>query len=163
MKKPILSLFTLLLCIMGLVACNSNSPKTSAEKFLNGFTHLDYEAAKSVSTEETKKSLDLYAQFSTMMPDSIKTEAKKIKVVIKDEKIEGDKATVTYTTSEDGNKQERKLDLIKKDNKWLVAWNKEDMMGGGNDQEIVEPNVEENMSMDTTVAPPADAIPDSVK
>ena len=124
---------------------------------------MDYEAAKSVSTDETKKSLDLYAQFSTMMPDSIKNEAKKIKVVIKDEKIEGDKATVTYTTSEDGNKQERKLDLVKKENKWLVAWNKEDMMGGGNDQEIMEPSAEETMSMDTTVAPPADAIPDSVK
>ncbi|HTN47384.1 MAG TPA: NTF2-like N-terminal transpeptidase domain-containing protein [Flavipsychrobacter sp.] len=167
MKKLLLSIATLLVCAMSFVACKTDTPKAAAEKFLNGLYHMDYETAKSVSTEQTKGMLDLMAQFSTMMPDSAKTEAKKIKVTIKDEKIEGDKATVTYTSSEDGNKMERKLELVKggedaKENKgkWLVAWNKDDGMGGDAGQEKPADTPAEEPT-DTTVAPPADNIADT--
>lgn len=149
------------------VSCKSDTPKAAAEKFLNGFYHFDYDAAKSVSTKETKQTLDLMSQLTAMYPDSAKAEAKKIKITIKDEKIEGDKATVTYTSSDDGNKMERKLNLVKggddeKENKgkWLVAWSKDDSMGGGNESDVIEPAPTEN-EMDTTVAPPADEMADS--
>src|SRR5690606_34701343 len=115
MKKIILSFTALLLASICFVGCSSNSPKASADKFLTALAHMDYEAAKSVSTDETKKMIDLISSFSSMMPDSAKAEAKKIKISIKDEKIDGDKATVTYTSSEDDNKTEKKLDLVKKD------------------------------------------------
>src|SRR5690606_19108182 len=107
--------------------------KAAADKFLTSLAHMDYEAAKTVSTEDTKKMLDLMAQFSSMMPDSVKTEAKKIKITVKDEKIEGDNATVTYTSSEDENKTEHKLNLTKKEGQWLVVWNKDEGMGGGDE------------------------------
>ena len=113
MKKVLLSLAAIMVFTIGMVSCNSNSPKASADKFLTGLLHYDYEAAKSVSTEETKKMIDLMAQFSAMMPDSIKQAAKKVKVNIKDAKEEGDNATVTYTTSDDP--QEKKLNLVKKE------------------------------------------------
>ncbi len=157
MKKLVLSIIALLAVAITFTACNSNSPKAAADKFLTSLAHMDYEAAKTVSTEDTKKMLDLMAQFSSMMPDSVKTEAKKIKITIKDEKIEGDNATVTYTSSEDENKNEHKLNLTKKDGQWLVVWNKDEAMGGGDEDPATDVMLEDpEMPMDTTVAPPAD-------
>jgi hypothetical protein len=163
MKKLALVVATLLVGAIIFVSCKNNSPKTAAEKFLNGLTHMDYEAAKSVSTADTKKTLDLLASFSSMIPDSVKAEAKKVKIVIKDEKIEGDKATVTYTTSEDDHKMERKLYLVKggegeKENKgkWLVSYSKDDSMNGSENSDVVEPApTETDATTDTAVAPSA--------
>lgn len=151
MKKVLLSLTAVLVLAMGFASCNSNSPKASADKFMTGLLHYDYEAAKSVSTEETKKMIDLMAQFSAMMPDSIKEEAKKIKVNIRDSKEEGDKAVVTYTTSDDP--AEKKLNLVKENDKWLVQYSKMDEGAEG-----AEPTLpaEDEVAVDTMVAPPAD-------
>jgi len=147
MKKVLLSLAAVLMISLGLVSCNSNSPKASADKFLTGLLHYDYESAKSVSTDETKKMIDLMAQFSAMMPDSIKQASKKVNVDIKDVKEEGDKATVTYTTSED--KQEKKLNLVKVDGKWLVQYSKMDNM----DEPDTQP-VDDASNPDTTMGAP---------
>jgi hypothetical protein len=151
MKKVLLSLTAVLVLAVSFVSCNSNSPKTSADKFMTGLLHYDYDAAKSVSTEETKKMIDLMAQFSAMMPDSVKQAAKKVKVNIKDSKEEGDKAVVTYTTSDDP--AEKKLNLVKQDGKWLVQYSKMDEGNGA-----AEPSLpaEEITPVDTTTAPPAD-------
>jgi len=155
MKKLLLSLTAVLVFALGMTSCNSNSPKASADKFLTGLLHYDYEAAKSVSTEETKKMIDLMAQFSAMMPDSIKQAAKKVKVNIKDAKEEGDKATVTYTTSDDP--QEKKLNLVKQSDKWLVQYSKMDNMNEGENTDMSTPPTDAPATTtDTTTAPPAD-------
>ncbi|HRO41901.1 MAG TPA: DUF4878 domain-containing protein [Flavipsychrobacter sp.] len=152
MKKLLLSLTAVLAFSIGMTSCNSDSPKASADKFLTGLMHYDYEAAKSVSTEETKKMIDLMAQFSAMMPDSIKQAAKKTKVDIKDTKEEGEKATVTYTTSDDP--QEKKLNLVKENGKWLVQYSKMDSMGG---EDMSSPPAEEPILFDSTATTsPAD-------
>lgn len=153
MKKLLLSLATVMLFAVGMTSCNSDSPKASADKFLTGLLHYDYEAAKSVSTEETKKMIDLMAQFSAMMPDSIKQAAKKVKVNIKDAKEEGEKATVTYTTSDDP--QEKKLNLVKQGGKWLVQYSKMDDMGEGENMENSETSMD-TVPTDSVAAPPAD-------
>lgn len=170
MKKLVLSVAILLIGAIIFVSCKNDTPKAAAEKFLNGLTHMDYEAAKSVSTAETKKTLDLLASFSSMVADSVKAEAKKIKITIKDEKIDGNKATVTYTTSEDGGKMERKLYLVKggddeKENKgkWLVSYSKDDSMNGADNSDVIEPEPNEGgidgeSTNDTAVAPPADGM-----
>lgn len=152
MKKVLFSLAAVMLFAMSLVSCNSNSPKASADKFLTGLLHYDYEAAKTVSTEETKNMIDMMAQFSAMMPDSVKQAAKKVKVNIKDAKEEGDKATVTYTTSDDPS--EKKLNMVKQNGKWLVQYSKMDTNGEENTNDATAPATEP--SLDTTVAPPAD-------
>jgi hypothetical protein len=118
---------------------------------MTGLLHYDYDAAKSVSTEETKKMIDLMAQFSAMMPDSMKQAAKKVKVNIKDSKEEGDKAVVTYTTSDDP--AEKKLNLVKQEGKWLVQYSKMDEGNGAAEPEVP---AEETVPADTTTAPPAD-------
>jgi GH25 family lysozyme M1 (1,4-beta-N-acetylmuramidase) len=123
MKKLLFLFSASVILAIGLISCNSNSPKSTAETFLNNFYHMDYKEAKTVATDETKKVLDMIEQFATMIPDSQKQNAKKIKIDIKDVKEEGDKATVVYTTSE--NKQDQKLDLVKQNGKWLVKWSKQ--------------------------------------
>ena len=151
--KKITGLFaTIFVAALFMVSCNSNSPKDVANTWLNGFYHMDYEAAKKVSTDETKTFISQLQALSGMMPDSIKKEMKKVTVNVKDVKEDGDKATVTYTTSTDGNK-EQSLKMVKKDGKWLVQFTKNDSMGdmgagGGN-----EPAAD---SAATTPAGPAD-------
>ncbi|MCD6064102.1 MAG: hypothetical protein K0R82_2013 [Flavipsychrobacter sp.] len=148
MKKLLLSLAATFVIAIALTSCNTNSPKAAADKFLTNLYHMDYEAAKEVATEDTKKMLDMMAQFSSMMPDSTKESAKKIKVDIKDVKEEGDKATVIYTTSESAGDQ--KIDLVKQNGKWLVQYNKQDTGGDMTEQPMEEPG------MTDTTAVPAD-------
>ncbi len=155
MKKVLLSLAAVMVIAISLISCNSNSPKASADKFLTGLYHYDYEAAKSVSTEETKKMIDLMAQFSAMMPDSMKQAAKKVQVNIKDVKEEGDKATATYTTSDDP--AEKKINLIKQNGKWLVQYSKMDSgMGGEGANTDINAPTEEPVT-DSTLIPPTDS------
>lgn len=128
MKKALLSIAAICLLAISITSCSNNSPKASADKFLTSLYHMEYAKAKEVATDDTKKLLDMMEQFSSVLPDSSKQSAKKIKVDIKDVKEEGDKATVTYVTSESPNEQ--KLDMVKQNGKWLVQWSKQD---GGND------------------------------
>jgi hypothetical protein len=158
MKKILLSVLALMIAAVMLVSCNKNSPKDVATAWLNGFYHMDYDAAKKISTEDTKNLLSQLQQLSGMIPDSSKKEMKKIVVTVKDLKEEGDKATVTYTTS-DKPAQEEKLPMVKQNGKWLVQFSKGDAMGGadgGADQQ--------QGGADSTGAPPADAnTPDTGK
>lgn len=154
MKKLLLSLAATFVLAIALTSCNTNSPKAAADKFLTNLYHMDYEGAKEVATEDTKKMLDMMAQFSSMMPDSTKENAKKIKVDIKDVKEDGDKATVIYTTSESTGEQ--KIDLVKQNGKWLVQYNKQDTGGDMTDQPAEEP-----VMTDTTAVPADGTTPSS--
>ena len=148
MKRIFTSLIAVAALAVILVSCNTNSPKGVAEKWLTSFYHMDYEAAKEVSTEQTKSMLDMMQSFSAMMADSAKAEAKKIKVDVKDVKEEGDKATVTYTTS--STPTDQTLNMVKENGKWLVQFSKQDM-GAGEQEETTEEGFNEAMS-DTTGA-----------
>jgi uncharacterized protein YxeA len=148
MKKALLSIAAICLLAISLTSCSNNSPKASADKFLTSLYHMEYAKAKEVATDDTKKLLDMMEQFSSVLPDSSKQSAKKIKVDIKDVKEEGDKATVTYVTSESPNEQ--KLDMIKQNGKWLVQWSKQD---GGNDMNDMP--ADEPVMDDSTGAEPA--------
>lgn len=127
-RIPFIVLF--LMSSVVFTGCKTESPKATAEKFLNNLNHMDYEAAKTVATEETINMLDMLAQFSSMMPDSVKEAAKKITVTIKEEKLLSDTtAYVIYTTSE--NNTEQRLNLVKRSSgddkkRWLAQWSKMD-------------------------------------
>jgi hypothetical protein len=157
MKKALLSVAAVLALAVTLVSCNSSSPKAAAEKWLNGFYHMDYVAAKEVSTEETKKQLDTYESMMGMMQKDAKDEAKKIKVDVKEPKVTGDNATVEYTLSNDPSP--KTLKLVKQNSKWLVQWSKMDLGGagagasGGDTNAIGTPM---GTGPDTVSAPPAD-------
>lgn len=152
MKRILLPLVAVVALSVSLISCSSNSPKASAEKFLNGLMHYDFEAAKSVADSNTRNMLDMIASFSSAMPDSVKAKSKDIKVDIKDVKEEGDKATVTFVTSK--MKEEQTLNLVKENGKWLVKMSKNDSAPAMDAEPMP---AEETMSEDTTsMAAPAD-------
>lgn len=122
--------FIAAIMMLGMVSCADNSPKATAEKFLNSFYHMEYEKAREVSTEKAKELVNLMEQFSVNYPDSAKQNAKKIAINILDVKEEGDNATVTYTVSSEPGEQ--KLKLVKQNGKWLVSHSKEDDIEEGN-------------------------------
>ncbi|MBA3828144.1 MAG: DUF4878 domain-containing protein [Taibaiella sp.] len=128
MNKKILSFVVLIAVAITFTACNQNSPKVVAKKWLNSFYHMDYDAAKPLSTDETKKMISFLQQISIKTSDSDKKQMQSIKIDIKDVKEDGDKATVMYLTSNTDKQQP--LHLIKQSGKWLVQWTKQDQMEG---------------------------------
>lgn len=151
MKKVLLSVASVLMLAVVLVSCSSNGPKANAEKFLNAFHHMDYATAKEVSTEETKKQLESFESImSSMANPAMKEEAKKIKVTVKEPKVDGEQATVEYTLSNDPSP--KTLKMVKQNGKWLAQWSKMDMGGMGNNSA----DANSGMAPDTLSAPPAD-------
>jgi Domain of unknown function (DUF4878) len=141
MKKFIYSFIAIAIMAAGLTSCNTNSPKASAQKFLDALYHNEYTAAKEVASDDTKKSLEMLEQLSPMIPDSVKKAAKKLKVEIKNVKEQGDSATVTYIVNDGATKgAEQTLKMAnmmvkdksgKEQKKWVAQWSKMDQMGGG--------------------------------
>lgn len=144
----------MLMLALTLASCSGGGPKANAEKFLNGFYHMDFAAAKEVSTEATKKQLETFESITnTMMNASNRDEAKKFKVELKEPVVNGDKATVEYTVSGNGDNTPKKLNMVKQNGKWLAEWSKMEAGGtGGGDM----PGIEPMPSADTAIAPPAD-------
>jgi hypothetical protein len=129
MKQKILLLFlfcfgfTIVLASF-VIEGEKGSPNEVAKAFLTAMNKADYEAAKKLGTDDTKKLLDMTATFAAMMPDSIKklSAAKKVET-IGEPKIEGDKATVSYKESD--SPEQKSLSLVKKEGKWLVQQSKD--------------------------------------
>lgn len=162
MKKIIYIVATLLVGTFALTSCSSGSPKASAEKYLTSFYRMEYEEAKKYATEDTKKQLDMLAQFSGMMGDTIKQQARMATVNVTDVKEDGNNATVTYTVKPDGKEEApgaQTLKMVKEKGKWLASWNKQDQMGGMedtmNDPNMVDPAAPNAAPLpaDTAVAP----------
>lgn len=147
MKKLLFSIISLAMLFM--VSCKGEGPKDIAQKFLDAVAHMEYDEAKKYATEDTKSTLDMLQSFVSMADDSTKADAKKVKVDILNVQEEGDKASVTYTTSEDNT--ERVLQMVKQDNKWLCSWNK-------TDQATPSEPVQEDVPADTVAAPAADSV-----
>lgn len=127
-----------LIMLLGVTACSDNSPKGTAEKFLNSFYHMEYAKAREVSTPKTIELIDLIEQIAVLKSDTARQNAKKIKIEILDVKEEENTAVVTYTES--SSPGEQKLKLVKQSGKWLVSHSKEDEVG---EEETSEPMIEQ--------------------
>lgn len=125
--KIILYRLSLLVCLALFAGCNKNTPKEVARTWLTSFNHMEFEQAMKVSTNETRNLLSSLNELTSGVSDSGKTEVKKITVEIKDVKEDGDKAVVTYKSSD--NPTEQKLNLVKQNDKWLVMFTKTDLVG----------------------------------
>jgi hypothetical protein len=114
------------------VITNANQPLFVAYKWLTRFFMMDFETAKSYSTEDTKNLIDQFAGVTNLMPDSSKQELMSIKVAVIDPKENGDKAVVTYATSDNPAKAQT-LYLVKEKGKWHVQFSKDDAANSGVD------------------------------
>jgi hypothetical protein len=139
-----------------LLSCNKNNPKDVAREWLTDFYHQDYESAKKISTEETRYMLNTIQGFSAALDDSVKEKAKKVTIDIKDVKVEGDKATVTFRASNAPTQDEPPLKLVKQNDKWMVQFTKSDFKPEDTNQP--EPGV---IFADPTPAASAPAQPDA--
>ncbi len=148
MKKIILSLAVMLASGVFLISCNKSSPKDVAKEWLTDFYHQDYDAAKKLSTEDTKNMMTTLQGFTSALPDSVKQKAKLVTINIKSVKEDGNNATVTFTTSDD-DKEQPPLKLVKQNDKWLVQFSKGDFVGG----EAKENGSGATITQDAPVAP----------
>ena len=137
-----------------MISCGGgDTPKSVAENFLKALNKMDYETAKKYGSEDTGKLLDMMSGFAKMMPDSAK---KEMSFEMKDEKINGDKATVTYTAS--GEEGVQTLNLVKIDGKWKVAMSKDSMNSQeGNSIDSGATSTDTTSSMGGGAAAPADS------
>lgn len=125
MKKAFYGLSIAFIAAIALAGCGSNSPKPVAEKFLNSFWHMEYKEAKTVADSATIQMIEMLEMMSTNVPDSDRQNAKKINITIKEEKMINDTtAIVSYMVSD--AKEEKTLRLLKKNDKWLVNFTKND-------------------------------------
>lgn len=103
------------------VKTDVDHPVNVAYKWLTGFYHMDYYEANRYATGDTRVLLQQFAHMSDMISDSSKQRMMGLMVGIKNCRQEGNKAIVTYTLSDNRNK-EQLLFLVREDNKWLVQF-----------------------------------------
>lgn len=131
--------FLLVAAMAVFTSCNRNSPRQVAETWLTAFHHMDADAALKHSAPATKTLINTLSSLSGPIPDSTRKELEKIKISIKDIQETSDKATVTYTTSD--NPKERKINLVRQSDKWFVLFTKVDLaaeMSSNEEDELQE-------------------------
>ena len=64
MKKLLRTSFVFILAAFMLVGCSKNTPKDVAYNWLTDFNHLDFDAAKKLSTADTKNLLSSLQQLT---------------------------------------------------------------------------------------------------
>ncbi len=103
------------------VAKNDKDAKAVAIKFLNAYKAKDYITAKKYATESAKGVIDMMESTETV--DKVKPPKVTIKIV--SVKEDGSKCEVRYEGS-DNPEEERVINLLKVDGKWLVELTKDD-------------------------------------
>ena len=115
--KHLSKLAIALVVIFAMNACkNSDKPEQVAEKFLKHMEKKEYADAKKLATDESAAAIDQVASFDLGVKAT-----KEAKIEGMACKEEGEKANCTY--KKDG--ADSKIDLVKKDGKWLVDFKKE--------------------------------------
>lgn len=135
-------IFTLLavVAVLFLSSCEKNTPEATAEKFLNAFYHMDYDKARSVSTEKSAEFVNQIEQFAIQQPDSTRQNAKLIKINILNMDVNEEAGTAMATYTESGTPGvEQKLKLVKQNGKWMVSHTKLDYIGNEKDEEEEAP------------------------
>lgn len=110
--------------------------KSQATIFLTALIQLDFSLAKTVSTPETVKTLDVLKAYAADLDDSSRNDAKKIEFAISDIVADADECLVNFVTSNAPDVEDELL-LVKRNGQWLVHLTL-DMMNGG------EHNLKEN-------------------
>ena len=126
--KQFFSIITLIFSLSFLTSCGQNKPEDVAEKFTRAYQDMDYATAKSLSTKTGAEQLSVVEQLAEALPESTKKKAKSVVITMGETKVSGDKAIAYYTTSDYDGAQ--RVNLVKEDGKWKVAWDKTDAVQG---------------------------------
>lgn len=132
MKSIIKITFALVLSVV-MFGCSGDSPEKAAQAFLDAVNAKDFEKAKTLSTEDSHKMIDLIASFAAAGEEE---EAEVKKVVVKKCTVTDDKAVCDYCCDAEG--KETQINLKKVDEKWLADMSKETLFGDENPFENVD-------------------------
>ncbi len=127
MKKFFYSI-AICICAIVMAACSSNNTPTGvAEAYLDNVKNGDYEAIVEQLYFNNEVTPEQKQELVTTLEEKAKQSAEKgksitdYKITGEEIKEEGDKAVVTYIAiKEDGSEDSEKINLVKKDKKWLI-------------------------------------------
>lgn len=126
--KNLVKLGVVLVVLVFMNACkNDSKPEAVGEKFLNHLNKQEWAEAKKLGTEATGQMIDMMESLSKMGGEAAKPKDVK-PVTIKETKVDGDKAVLSYCCDEKG--QDGKVNVVKVDGKWKVDMKKEENAGG---------------------------------
>jgi len=117
-KNNRLVVFMLALILFAAACDRARTPETTARNFLNALSDGDYERAKEFATQESHQQLD-------MLQDGEQPNIGRDFTIIGLTDETDTTAVVTYRWEDDPN---RNLNLVRRDNEWLVAFSKMDDM-----------------------------------
>lgn len=116
MKKSLLNIAVFAFAVVALIACKSGeTPEAVAEKYLNHIAKQEWAEAKKLGTENTQQLVDMLASFGG------NAEVKDVKIEEMKCEVTGEAAVCNFKS----NGEADKLDMVKKDGKWLVDQKKE--------------------------------------
>lgn len=123
-------LFVALLSMSMMVSCSSgNSPEDVAKNFLELTSKGEFEKAKEYCDEDTAALLAMAESLAGKMKEEMGDKNTKIEIISSEVNEEGDKATVKYTETKEGEETspEKSVQLKKIDGDWKVSMDKEGM------------------------------------
>ena len=158
MKKSLKVIALSLFGIILLGACGNNDQKSIAKTANSYLTvlykNLEPSKAKEFATPESASFLEMIEQIQGMSGDieNARKESQGISFQLGEITIDGETAKVPFTMSKEGEEsQEDVLQLRKVDGKWLVHQAKESPMPSGDDMDILEENIDEEIITDEEV------------
>lgn len=143
-------LLYLFISALFLISCGENEfadPNKVAEKFLEGYIHMDYEAARKYASSEMQGILDQWEGDKSLLEAYVVQDSKKATFAITDVHVQDAEgiAVVKFTNSELKDIVDE-LQLKKIDNKWLVqnVERKVDMMLHDQFKDVMDDIIKEN-------------------
>jgi Domain of unknown function (DUF4878) len=143
-----------LVCIsIWLLGCNSNtsSPSACVNSFLSTMKTGNIEELKKLITKSDLSLVNSAEQLASAfggekdavekMKKEVIASASKMTFTVKDEKIEGDKATVNVDVKEGDKNSTKPFKLIKEDGKWKIELLSTGIMAGANAGEMTDLDV----------------------
>jgi hypothetical protein len=131
--NKILPFFCLIILCCSCQSGASDSPKKTAAAFIEAAKQGDIDAIKKQITKSDAGLLEMGENFlsqldssgssklSDEMKKSFSAQTKAATIEIKEEKIEGNRATVNVKFSKDGRSETRPFNLLKEDGKWKIS------------------------------------------
>ncbi|MEJ7587512.1 MAG: DUF4878 domain-containing protein [Ferruginibacter sp.] len=148
--------------IMILYSCKNGvggSPKSTVASFIEASREGDLVKVKKYITRSDVGMLEIGENFlakfdpdgkgmKDKMMNEFKEKTKDARVDIKDEKIDGDNATVNVEFSHEGKSETRPFSLVKEDGQWKIALLSTGMKNSGANQQDIEEKMK-NLNIDS--------------
>ncbi len=161
--KRILAGLCLILFFYGCNNGTSGSPKATVTAFIEAAKEGNIAEIKKHITKSDAGLLDLGESFfakldpksakdmKDKMASEFKAKTKDANIEIKDEKMDGDNATVNVVFNLDGKRETRPFSLIKEDGQWKISLLSTGMNNAGSDSQDIQETMN-TMNMDSLKA-----------